>query len=215
MGNLFSSGSKADASRKSQSQPKSPTQQSSPPPESTITSPPFTPSDSSSQFDGQWEQKNLNRIGASFDNAGRYLHSLGEMDSMKSSEEIRKGVAKYAKLNANDRKKVEQFRIELEHFKRDLENTLEILEKYSDENKRESRLTFEVKVFMRTFYDWIDMLNNNRVPESFLDDIKAKVKDLDSALTLEALAQQVRLGRQQDMLRAIQMLDKKEAMGIL
>jgi len=221
MGSFFSSAAtKTQPSqpipRQSQSQPQSPSPSDSTPVKSqSIQSPPITPTspttlDFSSQSDAQWEQRNLSRIVDTFSNAGKFLQTIGELQTTKDRQDIRKGFANYAQLNASDRKNIENFRTELEQFHRDLDNTLEVLSKYSDENKRESQLTLEVKVDMKLCYEWIDMFQQNKVPENFLVELGRKSRDLSTAIQLETLAQQLRLNQQAEMLKRIQMIDKKK-----
>jgi len=50
----------------------------------------------------------------------------------------------------------------LETFLKDLESTLPILEKYDDADKRESKLTFQVKVSLQACHEWAQLIENKK-----------------------------------------------------
>jgi len=120
---------------------------------------------------------------------------------------------KNTSANAEERK---QIVISLENLLGDLEKTYQTLNKYADEDKKDSRLTFEVKVALKACADWAELIDNKKSvwdsnsTKGLLDQIKAREKSLNFSIQNEVLEQAIRINQKQKVLAAIMKLDKKK-----
>jgi len=112
----------------------------------------------------------------------------------------------------DDKKKIA---LALENLLGDLDKTYATLNKYSDEDKKDSRLSFEVKVAMKSCSDWAEMIEKKKSTTGLLDAIEAREKSLAFAIQNEVLEQAIRINQKQKVLAGIMKLDKKKTMGIL
>jgi len=105
---------------------------------------------------------------------------------------------------------INELKVELESFFKDLDDTAQILKKYSDENKQESRLTLEVKVSLKQCYVWLDLLEKKQMPEDLLENLRRNAKSLKTAISLETLAQTIRIQQHAEILARLTRLDLKK-----
>jgi len=90
------------------------------------------------------------------------------------------------------------------------EKTLDTLTKYSEEDKKESRLTQDVKVIMTACANWADQLEQNQISPSLLNDIDEKSKKLETAIQNEVLALAIRVKQKQDVIIMLGKLSTKK-----
>jgi len=105
---------------------------------------------------------------------------------------------------------MKRIQVALEGLCADLEKTLHTLSKYSDEDKKISRLTLEVKIALKACSDWADQIEQRRISSTLLADIEGKAKSLGFAISNEVLEQTLRIQRKQDELKKIQSLSLKK-----
>jgi len=123
----------------------------------------------------------------------RILAVVGKFWGSQKSDEIKKAL------------------ISLESLLNDLEKTYGTLTQYTDEDRRDSRLTLEVKVALKSCSDWADQIEGKRISSSLFADIESKSKSLNFAISQEVLEQTVRINQKAKLLVALQSLDKKKA----
>jgi len=98
----------------------------------------------------------------------------------------------------------------LETFLKDLESTLPILEKYDDADKRESRLTFQVKVSLQACHEWAQLIENKKDTKDLPKVIERHAEELKKAISREILEQAVRANNKLTVIANMQKLDKKK-----
>jgi len=98
----------------------------------------------------------------------------------------------------------------LENFLKDLESTLPILEKYNDEDKRESKLTFQVKISLQACHEWAQLIENKKPTTDLPKVIEAHAEGLKKAISLETLEQSIRANKRLVVIQNILQLDKKK-----
>jgi len=85
------------------------------------------------------------------------LHRIGETSS-GSPNKLFGAVAKFFGAKQGPPDDLKRIQIALEGLLADLEKTLHTLSKYSDDDKKVSRLTLEVKVALKACSDWADSI---------------------------------------------------------
>jgi len=98
----------------------------------------------------------------------------------------------------------------LENFLKDLESTLPILEKYNDEDKRESKLTFQVKISLQACHEWSQLIELKKETKDLPKVIEAHAEELKKAIARETLEQSIRANKRLIAIEAIMRLDKKK-----
>jgi len=98
----------------------------------------------------------------------------------------------------------------LEGFLKDLEYTLPVLEKYDEEDKRESKLTFQVKVSLQACHEWAQLIENKKETKDLNVVIKKHAEELKNAIARETLEQSIRANKRLKAIEAISKLDKKK-----
>jgi len=105
---------------------------------------------------------------------------------------------------------MKRIQVALEGLLGDLEKTLHTLSKYSDDDKKVSRLTLEVKVALKACSDWADQIDGRRISPTLLADIEGKQKSLGFAISNEVLEQTLRIQTKQDELKKLQQIGLKK-----
>jgi len=104
----------------------------------------------------------------------------------------------------------QELRDTLEGFLKDLESTLPVLEKYDEESKRESKLTFQVKVSLQACHEWAQLIENKKETKDLAPTIKKHAEELKNAISRENLEQAIRANKRLIAIEAISKLDKKK-----
>jgi len=138
------------------------------------------------------------------------LTKIGGDSSSSSPSRIFGAVTKFFGGRSSPPDDMKRIQVALEGLCADLEKTLHTLSKYSDEDKKISRLTLEVKIALKACSDWADQIEQRRISSTLLADIEGKAKSLGFAISNEVLEQTLRIQRKQDELKKIQSLSLKK-----
>lgn len=114
-----------------------------------------------------------------------------------------------SKGNSKPRKE-KKILVTLESFLSDLDKTYQTLIKYSEEDRKDSRLTLEVKVSLTSCCAWAELIEQKKIPPNLVETIEQRAKSLNFVISQEVLEQTIRINQKAKILVAISKLDKKK-----
>jgi hypothetical protein len=159
-----------------------------------------------------WTTEFIQKNGKIIEGIGAILHGIGEVvPSVGGPLRVLGVFASFcgskASQQAEERKKLVGV---LENFLSDLEKTFVTLSKYDDDDRKNSRLTLEVKISLTSCITWTEMIEKKKEPRELLETINKRVASLQMAISQEVLEQAIRVNQKAKLILAIQKLDKKK-----
>jgi len=162
-----------------------------------------------------WSHEYTTKNGKVFEQLGIILKNMGESSSGSPGRILGVFTKFLGGKPTTPPEDLKRIQVAFESLLGDLEKTFHTLNKYSDEDKKFSRLTLEVKVAMKACSDWADQIEQKKISPTLLADIEAKAKSLNFAISNEVLEQTLRIQKKQDELKKITKSWFKETNGIL
>jgi len=158
-----------------------------------------------------WGSEFLQHHGVILTGLGTILRGIGEVVPIVGGPVRVLGIfAGYAGTRGQEQAaEMKQILGSLENLFTDLERTYETLQKYDDDRKN-SRLTLEVKISLKSCVEWSEMIEKKKVPKDLLKTIEKRVESLKFAISQETLEQTIRIQQRTKVIELLSKLDKKK-----
>jgi hypothetical protein len=159
-----------------------------------------------------WTSDFLQQNGAILEGLGKILNGVGEVVPLVGGPIKILGVfaAFVGARGSQQATDLKETKINLESLLGDLEKTFLTLSKYSDEDRKDSRLTLEVKISLTSCVTWAENINSRKIPPDLNASIKRRVESLKFSISQETLEQTIRVNQRAKILIALAKLDKKK-----
>jgi hypothetical protein len=159
-----------------------------------------------------WGSEFLQHHGGILEGLGTILRGIGEVVPIVGGPVRVLGIfAGYAGSKGQEKAaEMKQILAQLENLFTDLEKTYETLQKYDDGDRKDSRLTLEVKISLKSCVEWSEMIEKKKVPQDLLKTLEKRVESLKFAISQETLEQTVRIHQRTKVIELLTKLDKKK-----